>query len=119
MPNTVTRKIIAVVTAGVAGAIANALAAAVISGAYKLDLLFVPGRYLVAIACTSLLPFIYHALKPPQADWSAFVALIVIPSMMAKFIFSTGAPWSMVIALNAVYAIAACAVYREALTAKA
>jgi hypothetical protein len=70
-----------------------------------------PGRNAVAIAVAALLPLIYAATSGVAAALIAIVALTVIPSILAVFVFGVGAPWSFVLAVNAVYAIAAWAVY--------
>jgi hypothetical protein len=54
---------------------------------------------------------IYAATSGVAAALIAIVALTVIPSILAVFVFGVGAPWSFVLAVNAVYAIAAWAVY--------
>ena len=105
------RIIIAVVAAGIAGTIANAIAAGLFLGSDKFALMLVPGRYVVAILCAIALPLALRALSPPISHVSAIVALIVIPSLLAKLVFGAGAPWGVVLSLNAVYAAAAWAVY--------
>ena len=104
--------IFAVIAAGIGGTIANAAAAAVIIGPHKFALALVPGRYLVAIACAAMLPFIYNALKSSQAYPFALIALTAVPSLLAKGVLGAAAPWTMVLSLNAVYALAAIAVYQ-------
>jgi hypothetical protein len=41
----------------------------------------------------------------------AIVALSVIPTVLAKLVFGAGASWLFVLAVNAVYAVAAWATY--------
>ena len=105
------RVIIAVVAAGFVGTVANAFAAGLFLGTDKFGLVLVPGRYLVAILCASVLPLSLGTLKPPISHVCGIVALILVPSFLAKFFFGAAASWSVVISLNAVYAIAAWATY--------
>jgi hypothetical protein len=59
----------------------------------------------------ALLPVIYARMSGATAAIIAIVALTVIPSVLAKLVFGIGAPWLFVLGVNAVYAVAACAVY--------
>lgn len=105
------RVIIAVVAAGVVGTVANAIAAGFFIGTDKFGLVLVPGRYLVAILCAAVLPLSLGILKLPISNVSGIVVLILVPSFLAKFVFGAAASWSVVISLNAVYAIAAWVTY--------
>lgn len=58
-----------------------------------------------------MLPVIYAMTSGAVAAVVAVVALAVIPSLLAKLVFGIGAPWPFVLGVNAVYAVAAWAVY--------
>ena len=104
--------LIAVVIAGIAGTIANALAASVAIAPVKINFLYVPGRYLVAIAVAALLPLLYTRIGG-MAGWAtSIIALTLIPSLVAKLALGAAAPWGLVLALNAIYALTAIAIYR-------
>ena len=103
--------IIAVVLAGVAGTIVNAIAAAIVISPAAIKLALVPGRYAVAIVVAGTLPFIFSMAQQPIISVLGLVVLTVVPSILAKLVFSAPAPWSIVLLLNAVYALAALAVY--------
>jgi len=104
--------LIAVILAGIAGTVANAIAASIAIAPDKINFLYVPNRYLVAIAIAALLPVLYTQIGG-MAGWAlSFVALTTIPSLVAKLILGAGAPWDLVLALNAIYAITAIAIYR-------
>jgi hypothetical protein len=99
------------VLAGVVGTIANALAAAIVVSPASIRLALVPGRYTVAIVVAASLPFILSLVRRPISPMLGLVVLTVIPSMLAKLVFSARAPWSIVLLLNAVYALVTLAVY--------
>jgi hypothetical protein len=106
------RTAIAVVLAGVAGTVANAVALAVATGAERLSLALVPGRYLVAIALCAALPVLDRALRQRWFWLTAIAWLTVAPSLLAKFVFGVEVGWAMVLAFNLVYALAAAVTYR-------
>ena len=105
------RLILAVVVAGIAGTLANSVVVAALTPNEFLPLALSPGRNAVAIVVAALLPLIYARSAGATAAIIAIVALAVIPSVLAKTVFGVGAPWPFVLAVNAVYAVAAWAVY--------
>jgi hypothetical protein len=102
------RRIVAVI---VAGTIANSVVVAALTPNPFVPLALSPGRNAVAIAVAVLLPVIYAMASGVAAAVIALVALTVIPSILAKLVFAVDVPWSFVLGVNAVYAIAAWAVY--------
>jgi hypothetical protein len=107
----VVRLILAVIVAGIVGTIANSVIVAALTPNEFIPLAISPGRNAVAIAVAVLLPLIYAWTSGAVAAIIAVVALTVIPSVLAKLVFGVGAPWLFVIGVNAVYAVAAWAVY--------
>ncbi|HEX6142801.1 MAG TPA: hypothetical protein VFZ01_08795 [Geminicoccaceae bacterium] len=105
------RVILAVVVAGIAGTLANSVVVAALTPNEFVPLALSPGRNAVAILVAGLLPLIYARSAGATAAVIAIVALDVIPSVLAKTVFGVGAPWPFVLAVNAVYAVAAWAVY--------
>jgi hypothetical protein len=105
------RLVLAVIVAGVVGTIANSAIGAALTPNPFLPLAVSPGRNAVAIAVAVLLPLIYAGMSGILAAILAVVALTVIPSILAKLVFGVGAPWHFVLGVNAVYAVAAWAVY--------
>jgi hypothetical protein len=105
------RLIVAVIVAGFVGTIANSAAVAALTPKGFEALALSPGRNGIAIAVAVLLPVIYSMTSGAAAATIAIVALTVIPSLLAKFVFGIGAPWPFVLGVNAVYAIAAWALY--------
>jgi hypothetical protein len=105
------RIVVAVVVAGIVGTIANSIIVAALTANPFLPLALSPGRNAVAIAVAVLLPVIYAGMSGVAAAALAIVALTVIPSLLAKFVFGAAAPWLFVLGVNAVYAIAAWAIY--------
>jgi hypothetical protein len=105
------RRIVAVILAGVAGTIANSVVVAALTPNPFVPLAVSPGRNAVAIAAAVLLPVIYAVTSGAAAAVIALVALTVIPSILAKLVFGVDPPWSFVLGVNAVYAVAAWAVY--------
>jgi hypothetical protein len=100
------RRIVAVILAGVAGTVANSVVVAALTPNPFVPLALSPGRNAVAIAVAVLLPVIHAVTSGVGAAVIALVALTVIPSILAKLVFGTGAPWHFVLGVNAVYAIA-------------
>ena len=107
----VVRLVVAVVVAGIVGTIANSIIVAALAPNAFVPLALSPGRNAVAIAVAVLLPVIYVAMSGIAAAVVALAALTVIPSILAKLVFGVGAPWLFVLGVNAVYALAAWAVY--------
>jgi hypothetical protein len=105
------RLVLAVIVAGVVGTIANSVIVAALTPNAFLPLAISPGRNAVAIAVAVLLPVIYAGLSGVPAAILAIAALTVIPSILAKLVFAIDAPWLFVLGVNAVYAVAAWAVY--------
>ena len=110
------RRIVAVVVAGLVGAVANTAFVAVLAQASGLgleaaiELAQRPGRYAIAIAVAALLPLL--ARLPGPTAWAlALLLLTAIPTVLAKFVFTPAAPTIWVIAANLVYAGAATATY--------
>jgi len=108
----IVKMIIAVIIAGVAGTIANAVAASIIIAPEKINFLYVPNRYLIAIAIAALLPFLYTYIGGAVGWALSLIALILVPSLIAKLVLGAGAPWGLVLGLNGIYAITAIAIYR-------
>ena len=106
-----TRTVIAAVLAGIAGTIANSIAITAVMGAPVMPLIFSFGREIVAILVAMLLIPIFARMVGASAWITAFLALTIIPSILAKLVFAAAAPWSAVLMLNAVYAIVAIIVY--------
>lgn len=110
-----TRAILAIVAAGVAGAIANSIAITLAFGAPLVPLIFSFGREAVAILVAALLAPIFARMSGAQAWAAALAALSVIPSILAKTVFGAAPPWLWVLGLNFVYALAATVVYVAAM----
>lgn len=112
------RTVLAVILAGVAGTAANSVVvSALVEAARFTALATSPGRLAVAILVAALLPLIAARMTGAAGAVTAIVALTVIPSLLAKFVFGIGAPWGFVLAVNAVYAVAAWLTYRAAVRA--
>jgi len=103
---------IAVIIAGIAGTVANAVAASIVVAPEKINFLYVPNRYFIAIAIAGLLPLLYTAIGGLGGWALSLIALTIIPSLIAKLVLGAGAPWGLVLGLNAIYALTAVAIYR-------
>jgi hypothetical protein len=106
------RVILAVIAAGVAGTLANALAAVVFVNPALWILALAPQRYAIATALALALPVIYRLWPGAWGALLALVFLTVAPSLLNKFVFGGPAAWPVVLALNVVYALAALIAYR-------
>ena len=105
------RIVLAVLAGGVAGTIANSIVVSLLLGVGFVGLATSPGRLIVAILVAALVPIIAMRLKGGAEAAASIVALTVIPSLLAKLVFGAGAAWPFVLFVNAVYAVAAWAVY--------
>ncbi len=105
------RTILFILLAAIAGTLANAFAASIAIAPGKLAMMYVPGRYGVAIAVAILIPLIYQMVSGKAGFIVSVIALTVIPSLLAKLYFVAGAPWSLVLSLNLVFAAVTTAIY--------
>lgn len=105
------REIAAVILAGIAGTLVNALAAGLVVSADIVHLVSVPGRYGVAIVVAALLPALWRAMGRAGAVVAGLVLLAVIPSLLAKLVFGAGLAWGLVLLLNLFYAGGAVVTY--------
>ena len=103
---------VAVLLAGVVGTLVNALAAALVVSPDKIAFALVPGRYLVAIGLCAALPLLAQVAGGWRFALLAVVFLTLGASLLAKLVFGAGAPWALVLTLNAVFAVAAVASYQ-------
>jgi hypothetical protein len=110
--NDTVRQIIATVVAGVVGNVVNAVAASILVNPDLIHFALVPGRYLVAILVAALIPLFMALVGGTPALVLSFVGLTVVPSLLAKLVFGSAAPWILVLVLNAIYAIAAMVTYK-------
>ena len=106
------RTAVAVVLAGVAGTLANALAAVVFVNPALWPLALAPGRYAIAVLLAAVVPLIYRLLPGAWGAGLALGFLTLAPSLLNKLVFAGVAAWPVVLALNFVYALAALVVYR-------
>ena len=105
------RNLIIVVIAGIIGTIANSIAINIMAGAPVMPLIVSFGRNAVAIIVALLLIPIF-ARNAGFAAWIiALVALTVIPSILAVFVFGAQAPWAFVLSVNFIYALVATLIY--------
>ncbi|MBU2357500.1 MAG: hypothetical protein KKB02_00985 [Alphaproteobacteria bacterium] len=105
------RNIVIVIIAGILGTIANSIIINIMAGAPVMPLILSLGRNAVAIIVALLLIPIFARNANATAWVIALVALTVIPSLLAKFVFGVGAPWTFVLWVNFVYAFVATLVY--------
>ena len=106
-----TRMLFATLAAGIAGTLANAIAAAAIVDPELLHLALEPGRYAVAVLVALAIPLCLAVLDDRLAPWAALVLLALIPSLLAKLVFAAAAPWHLVLLLNGLYAAVALPTY--------
>lgn len=106
------RTVLAVVVAGVAGTLANALAAAALVNPGLWVLALAPGRYAVAILLMVAVPLIYRLVPGLWGTVLAVAFLTIAPSLLAKLALGALTAWPVVLTLNFVYALMALAAYR-------
>ena len=105
------RTIIIVIIAGIIGTIANSIAINILAGADVMPLILSFGRNAVAIIVALLLIPIFARGANVTAWVVALIALTVIPSLLAKFVFGAGATWAFVLWVNFIYAFVATLIY--------
>ena len=103
---------LAVVLAGVAGCLANAVFAGLFVNAALWQLALAPGRYGFAVLFAALLPPLYRLLPGARGAALALALLTLLPSLLAKLAFGALTAWAVVLALNFVYALTALLAYR-------
>jgi len=106
------RTAVAVVLAGVAGTLANALAAVVFVNPALWPLALAPGRYAIAVLLAAGVPAIYRLVPGAWGAALALGLLTVAPSLLNKLVFGGLAAWPVLLALNFVYALVALVVFR-------
>jgi hypothetical protein len=106
------RTAVAVVLAGVAGTLANALAAVVFVNPALWPLALAPGRYGMAVLLAAGVPAIYRLLPGAWGAALALGLLTVAPSLLNKLVFGGVAAWPVLLALNFVFALAVLVAYR-------
>ena len=105
------RTIVIVVIAGIIGTIANSIVINIMAGAPVMPLILSFGRNAVAIIVALLLIPIFARGAGVTAWLTALMALTVIPSLLARFVFGADAPWSFILTVNFVYAVVATLIY--------
>ncbi|PZX15785.1 hypothetical protein LX81_02418 [Palleronia aestuarii] len=106
-----TRNVVLAAIAGIVGCIANSIAITAALGAPLMPLILSPGREFFSILFAMLLIPIFARMQGAAAWITGIVVLDAIASLSAKLVFGAGAPWSLVLIFNGIYAIAAVAVY--------
>jgi hypothetical protein len=103
----------ALLVAGAAGLVANALVASLTVGETGFfALLAEPLRWAAALVAAGLLPVIYDRL-PPGLRWvSAVVALTAVTSLFAKLVMGQPIDFLYIVDFHAVYAAVATTVFR-------
>lgn len=105
------RNVIVAAIAGVIGCIANSLAITAMAGADPVPLILSAGREFWSIVfAMALIPIFVH-MSRVTAWITGFLVLNALASLSAVYIWGAGAPWSFVLTVNGVYALAAVIVY--------
>lgn len=107
------RRLLAVILAGAAGVLANALFAGLFVNAVLLvPLATAPARYAIGILLVLPLPTFYCLGLGAWGSALALAFLTLAPSLLAKLALGAMTAWPVVLALNFVYALTALVVYR-------
>jgi len=107
------RRLIAVLLAGAAGVLANALfAGLVVNAALLVPLATAPPRYALGILFMLPVPTFYCLGLGAWGPALALAFLTVAPSLLAKYGLGALTDWPVLLALNFVYALTALVVYR-------
>jgi len=97
---------------GIGGLLLQSAAVAAIVGVPYMVLITTWGRYVVAIALVALFCAFYKTLTRSQALVASLVAGAVIPAMLARFAFGSGAPWLTLLAFNLLFSVIALVIFR-------
>jgi hypothetical protein len=114
------RRLLAVLLAGSAGVLANALFAGLfVNAALLVPLLTTPARYALGVLFVLPVPTFYCLGLGAWGSALALAFLTLAPSLLAKLGLGALTPWPLVLALNFVYALTALVVYRLVAGARA
>lgn len=105
------RNLIIVVIAGIIGTVANAIAINIMAGQEVMPLIVSFGRNAVAIIVALLLIPLFGTLSGGAAWIASLVALTVIPSILAVFVFDGPGQWTFVLTVSFIYAFVATLIY--------
>lgn len=105
------RDCVALIFAGILGALANAVAAASLSTLPLMELVMGFGRYAVAIVVALMLPIIFTWRSDTKAWIVAVAVLTLVTSFLSSVVFSIGAPLGFIFAANTAYAVTATMVF--------
>lgn len=109
------RYAVAVVLAGLVGALFNAVAVGtMVAGQSFWDLATSPLRLSGAVLFAAMLPPIHLRFPFFVEDLVSLIALTIVPSLVSKFVFGSTLDWTPEVLFNAVYAAAALMTYRFA-----
>ena len=114
-PSVSPRQALAVVAGGVGGLLLQSATITAFLGAPYVTLVTNWGRYAVAIVLVALFAALWRALPRAQAVAASIVAGAVVPSLLSRFVFGSGAPWHLLLLFGAVFAVFALACWRLAL----
>ncbi len=113
MSKSVSKSDLAGIFAGGIGALLlQGVAVSAIVGVPYMALITKWGRYVVAIALVALFCTFYKTLNQTQALAASLVAGSVIPSMLSRFAFGSGAPWLTLLAFNLLFSVIALVIFR-------
>ena len=104
--------LIGIFTGGVGDLLLQSAAVAAIVGAPYTVLITTWGRYVVAIALVALFCAFYKTLTQTQALVASLVAGSMIPAMLARFAFGSGAPWLTLLGFNLLFSVIALVIFR-------
>ncbi|MEM9438930.1 MAG: hypothetical protein AAGA73_00640 [Pseudomonadota bacterium] len=108
------RSILSIVAGGVGGLLLQSAAVTAYVGLPYLKLITTWGRYIVAILLVALFATLWRSLPRVSAIGLSLLAGMAIPSLLSRYMFSSSAPWSLLVTFNLIFTVLALVIWRFA-----
>ncbi len=106
------KELVGIVVGAVGGLLLQSAVVTAIVGLPYLTLITKWGRYGVSIALVALFCAFYKTMSRTQALITSLVSGVIIPSLLSKFVFGSGAPWINLFVFNLLFSIIALVIFR-------
>ena len=105
------RSILSIIAGGAGGLLLQSATITAYAGVSYLKLITTWGRYVVALLLVALFATLWRSLPRAQAIGLSLLLGIAIPSMLSRYMFSSTAPWSLLIIFNLIFTVLALSIW--------